>query len=263
MDSIELYNLAEGYLGTKEEPLGSNSGLLIDQWNKQVGAPVGSFWCASFVSAMVKHLEMVNSFVFPLKVSASCDDWLLQAKRKGCLSSLPAPGALGLILSPSDAQDATHIFIVGSQNSDGTYPSIEGNSNSGGSRNGYCVAKRQNHLDGRNKNRVVYIYWWELMDDEDGWQVKLGTTLIDGLLIENSVYMPLRRFVVAFDGNSNRLTFEGKPMLNGKAIKSDMIVRDGKTYVHARSFLLEFFIPFEVKPSIKIIEIDHESPSWI
>ena len=101
------------------------------------------------------------------------------------------------------------------------------------------------------------------MDDEDEWQIKLGTTLIDGLLIENSVYMPLRRFVVAFDGNSNRLTFEGKPMLNGKAIKSDMIVRDGKTYVHARSFLLEFFIPFEVKPSIKIIEVDHESPSWI
>jgi len=260
---VELYNLAHGYLGVKEEPLGSNRGLLIDQWNKQVGVQVGSYWCASFVSAMVRHLEIANSITFPLAVSASCDDWLLQAKRKGCLSSLPSLGAIGLVLSPASQLDATHIFIVGPQNSDGTFSSIEGNSNSGGSRNGYCVAERKNHLEGRNKNRVVYIHWWELLEDENDWQVKLGTTLIETVLINQSVYMPLRKFVVALDGNSNKLTYEGKPILNGKAIKSEMVVIDGKTHVHARAFLLEFFVPFEVKPAIKIIEVDHESPSWI
>jgi len=259
---VELYNLAKGYVGTEEQPLGSNRGLLIDRWNHRVGAPLGSFWCASFVSAMTRDFALANDITFPLSPSASCDDWLMQARRKNCLSSYPAPGALGLILSPSNSNDATHIFVLGPKTGD-VYPSVEGNSNSGGSRNGYSVAERKNHLAGRNASRVVYIHWWELLDEEDGWQVKIGETLIDGYLASNSVYIPLRRTLTVLEGTDKGLTYDGKPMIHGKAVKAEMVVHEGKTYVNARSFLNEFGLPFEVKPQIKVIEVDHEKPSWI
>ena len=45
---------AVSYLGTKENPPGSNRGRLIDQWNKAAGVPVGSPWCMSFLRAMFR-----------------------------------------------------------------------------------------------------------------------------------------------------------------------------------------------------------------
>lgn len=44
---------AQHYLGVKENPPGSNHGVLIDQWCKFTnGIPGGYAWCAAFVTAM-------------------------------------------------------------------------------------------------------------------------------------------------------------------------------------------------------------------
>lgn len=49
-------------IGVTEDPPGSNRGRLIDQWNTVAGAPLGSFWCASFVHAMFYR---ATGFVLP------------------------------------------------------------------------------------------------------------------------------------------------------------------------------------------------------
>jgi hypothetical protein len=43
------------FVGTTENPPGSNKGPLIDQWNESAGVPAGSFWCCSFIHAMFKQ----------------------------------------------------------------------------------------------------------------------------------------------------------------------------------------------------------------
>ena len=43
---------ATAFIGTREQPPGSNRGSSIDRWNRQAGVPVGSPWCMSFVHAM-------------------------------------------------------------------------------------------------------------------------------------------------------------------------------------------------------------------
>lgn len=40
------------YVGTREDPPGSNRGPLIDQWNHEASVPKGSAWCMAFARAM-------------------------------------------------------------------------------------------------------------------------------------------------------------------------------------------------------------------
>lgn len=40
------------YVGVREQPPGSNRGLLIDRWNRAAIGTVGVSWCASFVHGM-------------------------------------------------------------------------------------------------------------------------------------------------------------------------------------------------------------------
>jgi len=47
-------DVAKSYLGETEN-LGSNRSLNIDKWNRAAGVPVGSYWCASFVSFCYKE----------------------------------------------------------------------------------------------------------------------------------------------------------------------------------------------------------------
>jgi len=44
-------DVAKSYIGESEN-LGPNRSINIDRWNRFANAPVGSYWCASFVSAM-------------------------------------------------------------------------------------------------------------------------------------------------------------------------------------------------------------------
>jgi hypothetical protein len=45
---------AATFVGTTEQPPGSNRGPLIDRWNMGAGVPLGSAWCMSFQHAMFR-----------------------------------------------------------------------------------------------------------------------------------------------------------------------------------------------------------------
>jgi hypothetical protein len=192
----QFIEIASKYVGVTENPLGSNRGTQIDEWNKAVGVPVGSFWCASFVSAVVRKWEAQTGLDFPTVGSASCDSWFSQAKSKGLLTRVPKPGHILLVMKSTDSSDAIHIGICGHE-SNGLISSIEGNSNNDGSANGTMVALRKNHLWNRSALNVWYIDWSKGVKKE--WVVEVNGKSLDVKVIDDTVYVPIRSVAGALD----------------------------------------------------------------
>lgn len=140
-------------LGVCEDPPSSNRGVDIDGWNQLAGAPLGSFWCASWATAI---WEDCNAEV-PAKGRASCDNLVAWAKReKLWIQNDPVnrepkvlPGCMviytnGKKLSVSpDELDAIHVGVVVRVTP--YLMSMEGNAALGGgfSNNGEAVVLRK------------------------------------------------------------------------------------------------------------------------
>lgn len=91
-------------VGVCEEPLGSNTGPEIDEWNRAAGVPVKSYWCASFAAAVWK----ASGAQLP-PYPASCDSWMTWAKRHGYWRPAASVGCVVLYGVPGDAK---HMGIV-------------------------------------------------------------------------------------------------------------------------------------------------------
>lgn len=253
-----LVDIALKYVGVTEEPLGSNRGKLIDDWNVAVNVPVGSFWCASFVSAVVREFNK-SGIQFPLWQSASCDNWLEQARTKGLIVDKPSTGCLFLICPyPTDA---THIGIVG-YNVDGVWHTVEGNSNMGGSRNGTSVVNRPN---GIKRNNIVYVDWMKLIEepDEIPWHVVFPHKTIEASNMDGTTYIPLRAGIIACDGDDKFLTYDGQPLYRGNKIPCKMIVINGKTHVPVREFLAFADLDYTVNSATKTVKVKDDEAPWV
>lgn len=77
---------AISFLGVHEQPPYSNRGPQIDEWNRRAGAPVGSFWCCSFVHSMFGLAG------FDLPGGASVEAFRSQARREGWQVARPRRG---------------------------------------------------------------------------------------------------------------------------------------------------------------------------
>lgn len=230
-NSALFIEIANKYIGITEQPVGSNRGPLIDRWNSNAHAPLGSFWCASFVSAIAMEWEDKSGYDWPLCISADCDVWLANAKKHQCLSTKGKPGDIVLLVSGNDAY---HIGIITGYSETGSLISVEGNSNNDGSRNGYMVAKRNNVYAGRNKDNVFFISPWSLMTDQDDWKIVYGDKHIVALLENNKTYAPLRDFVRLVTGSDAELSWEDGPVYKGKPLALQCILRDSKSYASIR-----------------------------
>lgn len=234
-------SIAEKYIGVTEQPVGSNCGPMIDRWNALVNAPVGSFWCASFVSGIASEWENKSGLDWPLCFSADCDVWLAQAKKFGVLHKSPMAGDLLLLVKTfgDGRQDAFHIGVVEGQDENGTWKSIEGNSNNDGSRNGYEVAHRPLYGN-RKKDLVYFIRPWSLIQSGQDWKIVNGDKHIVALLQNGKTYAPVREFVRLVTGNDSGLTWQDGPVLNGEALAVQCILRDGKSYGLIRDLARNF-----------------------
>ena len=230
-NKLLFIDIACKYIGVTEDPIGSNRSLLIDKWNTNVHAPLGSFWCASFVSAIAIEWELESGYNWPLCFSADCDVWLANAKKHKCLSSEGQHGDLVILVSDNDAY---HIGIISGSSETGTLMSIEGNSNNDGSRNGYMVAKRENVFANRNKNNVFFINPWGLMLTGENWKIVFGDKYIFALLQNGKTYAPVRNFVRLVTGSDATLSWEDGPVYDGKPLALQCILRDGKSYAAVR-----------------------------
>ena len=232
MSNKEVFiSIAEKYIGVSEQPAGSNRGPLIDRWNTNVHVPLGSFWCASFVSGIAMEWEDKGGEVWPLCFSADCDVWLAVAKKNNCLSQQGKPGDLVLLVN---GDDAYHIGIVTKYSESGTLVSVEGNSNNDGSRNGYIVAERQNVFAGRNKKNVYFINPWHLIMHEQDWKIVLGDKHIVALNENGKTYAPVREMVKLVLGDDSSLVWNDGPELNGSPIGVQCILRENTSYCGVR-----------------------------
>lgn len=135
-----------------EVPPSSNRSPRIDQYNTRAEAPLGSFWCASWVSAV---LEDAGAAV-PPTARASCDAWVDWAiKNQSWIPNEPvlrsppiAPGFVVVYtnrkpLGDGGRLDAVHVGILLRESP--YLISIEGNAAWGGSfsTNGEAVIVRR------------------------------------------------------------------------------------------------------------------------
>lgn len=244
--------IAQKYIGIKEDPMGSNCGPMIDRWNTSVNAPLGSYWCASFVSGVALEWEYKSGLDWPLCFSADCDVWLAVAKKHGVLHTTPMAGDLVILVKTlnNGRQDAFHIGIVEGLDEEGVWKSIEGNSNSNGSRNGYEVAHRPLY-GSRNKNAVRFIRPWSMIQAGQDWKIVYGDNHIVALLQNGKTYAPVRDFVRLVAGDNVVLAWEDGPVLNGEQLAVQCILRDGKSYAAirdiARSFDLDCIVNSDQK----------------
>lgn len=93
--------------GICEVPVSSNRSGRIDEYNKRAGAPVGSYWCASWATAVWEDCGAS----LPRSGRASCDALMQWAKAKGQWSQKPVIGAL-ILYGSRQPLDANHVGIV-------------------------------------------------------------------------------------------------------------------------------------------------------
>ena len=118
-------------IGTYEVPPGSNRSGLIDFWNQDAGAPLGSPWCASFARQAWKA-----NGATPLG-NAACETWHTQAAAAGRFLSTPDIGDLALFDFGTAAGYADHCGVV--VRTTPTVLTVEGNTNEAGGREGVGV----------------------------------------------------------------------------------------------------------------------------
>lgn len=115
------------------------------------------FWCAGFVSFILKQAAKTAGVPVPVKKTYSCDVLAVSGKDEGRFVSeydmrdgaAMAPGAVFLVRRK--AFDWTHTGIVTAFHGD-SFDTIEGNTNDDGHRNGYEVCARTR--DYRNKDFI-------------------------------------------------------------------------------------------------------------
>jgi hypothetical protein len=112
------------------------------------------FWCAGFVTFVMKQAADILGVKTPIKGSVSCDDLAAQGKAANRFlaagAGTPAkvtPGALFLVRSKPG--DWTHTGIVTKAEAE-LFQTIEGNTNDDGSRNGFEVCARRRGYDAKD-----------------------------------------------------------------------------------------------------------------
>ena len=143
---IKAIDWALDNISVCEDPPGSNRGPEIDEWAKEFGSPLGSFWCALSTGKARK----TGGLWIPTRDVGSCDEWYLQAEQAGKLSSIPIHGAAVLYTTGktivggryAGRLDINHIGLVARIRP--ILQSIEGNTVLGKfDRNGYTQTLKE------------------------------------------------------------------------------------------------------------------------
>lgn len=150
------------YLGTREQPKGSNRSTRIDYWlHTTGGAPLGQPWCAAFVWCI--GLQATGRELWPVEMSARVQTIFEHAKAAGNAFRDPLraePGDLVVFYYPS-LRRYGHIGILEHPVQNGRVRTIDGNTapdaaaGSAADREGYGVFRKDRPVT----DRVAFIRW--------------------------------------------------------------------------------------------------------
>ncbi len=144
----QAIEIATGEIGVREDPMGSNRGKRVEQYQASVGVDPGEPWCAAFLffcfREAAKALKVPNPVI---KTGSVLDHWN-RARDKGIKTLLhdealddPSKVKPGMIFIISTGGGNGHTGIV-TRVAGGKLETIEGNTNDGGSREGIGVFDR-------------------------------------------------------------------------------------------------------------------------
>ncbi len=124
-----LLSVAASYVGVTEVPPKSNRGPEVDRFNLEASAPLGSMWCASFVSYVILRAGVGTRPITSVQTIYN------RAKNLGVWSSTPSVGAVFLQITGVHGLDGVdaghnHTGLVTAVNPDGSVQTIEGNASS-------------------------------------------------------------------------------------------------------------------------------------
>jgi hypothetical protein len=148
------------YIGTREEPKGSNAGVRISGWLDLVGMKPGAPWCAAFIWAM--GLQATGRSLWPVKASALVQAIVDHATAEGRFTkdaTQARPGDLVVFFYPGLGRYG-HIGIV-EEVKGGRVISVDGNTapdakpGTAADREGYGVFTKNRALS----DRVAFIRW--------------------------------------------------------------------------------------------------------
>lgn len=150
---------AAGFIGTREEPLGSNRGPLVTKFLNSIGLDGGYPWCAAFVYYCVwlacLHLKLKVNF----KQTGACVLFEKWARDNKCLYNEPQCGDVFLSYSTPHGENrsrASHTgFVESVDYAKRQFTTIEGNTNLDGGREGIGVFRRVRKFSDRYK----FIRW--------------------------------------------------------------------------------------------------------
>lgn len=136
--------------GVLEQPLGTNRGPRVNEYNRAAGTAIGSHWCLSFVFWACQQAALALKVGNPIPKSAYCPyihNWAIQHKK---ITTNPQPGDIFLVKQLIKGQWwAVHTgFVVGPDPKDpDRVLTVEGNTNTDGSSNGIGVFRRSRRKD--------------------------------------------------------------------------------------------------------------------
>lgn len=150
--------IAQGQVGQAEEPKGSNSGTMVNQYLKATGLQPGYAWCQAFVywcyNEAAKQLARSNPLI---KTASVIDCWnRTDAKRKITKEtahhdpSLLFPGQQFVLLFGNNTGHTGIVERIEPTVSGILLHTLEGNSNNDGSREGYEVVRHTRRLEEKN-----------------------------------------------------------------------------------------------------------------
>lgn len=132
---------AQSWLGVREQPLGSNRGVLVDTFNREAGASLGSPWCLAFAYTCIKHAAEHAEIAVPILRTASCSVLYKWAQDHHLnANGAVRPGDVGLVIGGESGHH--HAVIIEKLLPLGLVQTIEGNTNLTGSPEGYGVFRR-------------------------------------------------------------------------------------------------------------------------
>lgn len=157
----EAVNLAQSYIGTKEDPKGSNRGVGIDAIQKTFGFK-GVQYCALFAQYVYKAITLIYHIPFLMPGTASSQTLYGWAKNNGYACNDFSQIAVGdIVIWRKFKLWQGHVGIVVSVNHEQNYfETVEGNtanSDFGDQRDGDGIYRRKRYM--RKQDFVVDAFY--------------------------------------------------------------------------------------------------------
>ena len=176
---IDALHKAQSQIGVKENPAGSNHGVIVDRYQEADNAAgTGYPWCASFMNWIFRE---VGRPLVELNLSASVGELLALARSEGWVVTKAQKGDLvcydwNTLTGPGQGDWPDHIGILESISPSGfSLTCIEGNTAVGNDSNGGAVMRR---ADRTSQMVEAYIRVPGGYEFDRHWDVRRGNDLV-------------------------------------------------------------------------------------